>query len=166
MARPVRLKALDIALDLARDHVHEVGGNNRGRDVERIIHYAQGQVPESWCVDFVIYCWGHAGSNVIRPGFPRAVNAMDTPRTHSVPLSKLKPGMPVRLKIEHVELFIGWRRRVGRRYVRCPRRLATHMETVGGNTGADGARSDGNGQDGVYVRYRPLVIMRDGIATS
>ncbi len=164
MSRPVRLKALDIALDMARDHVHEVGGNNRGRDVERIIHYADGQVGEPWCVDFVIWCWGHAGSGVIRPGFPRAVNSMVTAKTKALPLSLAKPGMPVRLNIEHVELFVGWRRRVGGRYVRCPRWAATHMQTVGGNTGADGARSDSSdGSDGVFVRYRALSLMRDAI---
>lgn len=137
----------------------ETGGNNRGKQVEAIIHYAQGQVPEPWCVDFDIWAYGHAGSKVIRPGYPRAVSMMVTGGVKST--GSPKRGFPVRYTFDHTGLFVRWLRLVGGRYVSCPKALATHLETVEGNTGASGAVSDGNGNDGVYRKVRARGLVRD-----
>lgn len=160
------VQALHNVLDLERDGVHEQGGNNVGPVVDKVIRYAGGQIGEPWCVDTVIWGYGHAHSHVVRPGFPRAVTAM-FPHPGIVRTTNPDPGDPVRyihaaLGVTHVELFIGWRRAIGRHMVACPQRLATHVYVVGGNTGASGAvRTDGNGTDGVYRKYRPRGYVTD-----
>ena len=137
----------------------ESGGNNRGRKVEEVIHYAQGQVPEPWCVDFIIWCFGHAGSKIVKPGFPRAVALMLTGGV--VRTASPKRGAIVRYLFDHTGMFVGWRRLIAGHYVACPKAIATHIETVEGNTGASGAVSDGNGNDGVYRKIRARSLVRD-----
>jgi hypothetical protein len=155
------LKALDNALALARQHVAEHGGNNRGPMVEKIIRYAGGTVGEPWCVDFDIYCYGRAGSHVMQRGYPRAVRLMVVPGVHIT--HNASPGCPVRFTFDHTGLLVGWRRVVRGRYVHCPRRVATHIATVEGNTSArDSLLSDSrDGGDGVYFKVRPLSVVRD-----
>ncbi|HXU65363.1 MAG TPA: hypothetical protein VN962_26870, partial [Polyangia bacterium] len=92
----LRLRALGNMLDLARDHVLEQGGNNRGPVVDKIIKYAKGQLGEPWCVDTVIYAYGHAGSKHMRPGSPRAVRLMLQRGVQRVARSKARPGDVVR----------------------------------------------------------------------
>lgn len=145
-ARPLRVKARDHAnLVLAR-HVFETGGNNRGPAVEDIIRYAQGDVGEPWCVDFVIYCYGHAGSQIVKPGFPRAVRMMHTDGTMIV--SDPRPGDIVRYTFDHTGIFL---RDNG----------DGTITTIEGNTGAAGAVSDGNGTDGVYEKVRSKKLVAD-----
>jgi hypothetical protein len=160
-SKKLRLAALNIVLDLARKHVAEQGGNNRGLNVDPIIRYAQGQVGEPWCVDTVIYAYGHAGSKYMRPGSPRAVRLMVQPGVHVT--KKAAPGCPVRYIFDHTGLLVGWRRQVGGKFVRCPRWLATHIMAVEGNTSASGSMlSDSrNGGDGVYYKIRPLSVVQD-----
>lgn len=167
---PMRMLALHHALALAREHVHEAGGNNRGAEVERIIRYAGGVVGEPWCVDTVIYVYGHAGSHVMRPGAPRAVRFM-APRagvTVHGPREG-RPGDPLRFIFDHTGLLVGYRRltRAGR-YVPASPATATHVMTVEGNTGHDGARADGSptGRDGVFVRYRAIELVRDSLRVA
>lgn len=161
MARALRLRALDIGLDLARAHVVEGGRNNRGPVVDNIIGYAHGDLGEPWCVDFDIWCYGHAGSRFLKPGSPRAVRLMNA---HGVrPVKAAKPGDPVRFTFDHTGLLIGFRRYVAGKLVPCPRWLATHIKTVEGNTGSSGQMlSDSrDGGDGVYVKVRPLWAVAD-----
>lgn len=135
----LRIRALDQAeLQLAQ-HVFETGGNNRGPAVERIIRYAQGDIGEPWCVDFVIWCYGQAGSRVVKPGYPRAVRLMRTAQTMVV--SDPRPGDIVRFSFDHTGLFV-------------KDNGDGTITTIEGNTGARGAVSDGNGSDGVYRKIR------------
>lgn len=166
-ARRIRYKALKEMLRLQRLHVVEVGRNNRGPMVDRIIDYARGALGEAWCVDTMIWVYGHAGSRFLKPGFSRAVAYMNAHGVRPIALAKLHAGDVLRYVFDHTEMFVGWRRLVyvrGRAvFVRCPRRLATHVKAVGGNTGADGAVSDGAGSDGVHVRYRPIGLIADAL---
>lgn len=155
---PLAARAWELAGDCVG--IREVGGNNRGAAVERIIRYALGVVPEPWCVDGVIWCYGHAGSVVVKPGYPRAVRMMLVPGVAQTSDPQL--GDPVRFTFDHTGLFGGWRRLLLGRYVACPKPLATHLLTREFNTGGAGAlTSDGGagGTDGVYekVRHRSLV---------
>lgn len=161
-SRRLRLRALRIMLDLARAGVRESAGNNRGPMVDRITDYARGQRGEPYCVNGVIWAYGHAGSTVVRPGFPRAVRLMDVPGVH-ITLNP-KAGCPIRYRFDHTGLLIGWRRYVRGRLVRCPRKYATHLLAVEANTSASGALevSDGHSRgDGIHVKVRPLGQVQD-----
>lgn len=160
--RKLRLDALHRVLELARQHAVESGGNNRGPLIDKIIDYAGGDRGEPYCVDTVIWGYGHAGSKVVRPGYPRAVRLMDVPGVHRTDGGKA--GCIVRYVFDHTGLFIGYRRQVRGRWVLCPRKIATHIKACEGNTSPVGAEriSDGaNRSDGVYVKYRPLAQVRD-----
>lgn len=144
--RQLRIKALDQAKLTLAEHVFETGGNNRGPKVEQIIRYAQGDIGEPWCVDFVIDCYGHAGSTAVSPGFPRAVRLMKTPGTRIVTLPL--PGDIVRYTFDHTGIF---EKDNG----------DGTITTIEGNTGANGAVSDGNGSDGVYRKIRSKALVAD-----
>lgn len=154
----LRLKAVKHA----RIHVGnmELGGNNRGYWVERIIKYAQGTVPEAWCVDFVIWCYGHAGSTRVKPGFTRAVRYMfPAPHSDLIQVSQPHLGNIVRYTFDHTGLFLNGCNAYGSRRLW---RFATHIKTIEGNTGATGAESDSStGGDGVYVKIRSRALVRD-----
>lgn len=147
--------ALANARQQLRAHVMETGGNNRGPAVERIITYAKGQIGEPWCVDFVIWCYGHAGSLTIRPGFTRAVAYM---RTYTITgtLNPI-PGDPLRYTFDHTGIFVGWCNAYGS-LTSSP---SDYVLTIEGNTGSTGAVSDGSGADGVYMKIRPRSLVRD-----
>lgn len=150
----LREKALYQARAALARHVFETGGNNRGPEVEEIIHYAGGDVGEPWCVDFVIWCYGKAGSRVLKPGFPRAVSMMRTMGVTTV--ANPMPGDAVRYRFGqgHTGIFECWVRLVNGEWKACLRRDATALQAIEGNTGATGAVSDGNGSDGVYRKIR------------
>lgn len=154
-ALTLRLKALRHA----KFHVGDMeqGGNNRGPKIERIIHYAKGQVPEAWCVDFVIWNYGHAGSDVVKPGYTHAVRFMKRPGLEAV--AQPHSGNIVRYTFDHTGLFWYACDALGRRRLW---RNATHIKTIEGNTGASGAVSDSTtGGDGVYVKIRHKSLVRD-----
>lgn len=144
--RPLRLKAYDRADVWLDRRVREVGGNNVGELVERIIR-ANGGVPgEAWCGDFVAVCYLEAGS--------KAVNRMWASTIWL--LAKLVPvGSPLRGHIvvfdfgtpgaKHTGIFEQWVV-VGHTFT-----------TIEGNTGSGGARSDSaDGSDGVFRRTRTI----------
>ena len=155
--RAAKLSASTLRSRAARIALHEVGvmevgGNNRGRRVEQIIRYAQGTVPEPWCVDFVIWAYGHAGSEVVRPGFPRAVSAMHQQGLRAT--RKPKHGDIVRYTFDHTALFLGWRG-------------GGWFDAAEGNTGASGAVSDSRtGGDGVYVKRRHVSQVNDFLVVT
>ncbi|UTI65595.1 CHAP domain-containing protein [Paraconexibacter antarcticus] len=144
-------RALDFARHTLAQHVFETGGNNRGPMVERIIRYAGGDVGEPWCVDFVIWCYGNAGSRVVHPGFPRAVSMMKTAKTRET--STPQPGDIVRYTFDHTGIFV---RDNGNGTI----------TTIEGNTGSSGAVSDGNGSDGVYEKVRAKSLVADYLRVS
>jgi hypothetical protein len=140
---PLRLRALAEARKKIGTMEH--GSNNRGTAVEQIIHYANGQDPEPWCVDFVIWSYGHAGSKIIKPGYPRAVSWMHTPGT--VTTTSPQPGDVVRYTFDHTGLFV-------------KDNGDGTITTIEGNTSSSGAVSDSTtGGDGVYekIRFKSLV---------
>jgi hypothetical protein len=124
--------------------VHEVGADNRGPKVDEIIRFAHGDLGEAWCVDAIIWSYGHAGSHVVKPGlFPRAVKAMLV--NGVVRTSRPQPGDIVRFTFDHTGLLV-----------------ADHgsaVETIDGNTGA-GDHPDGT-TDGVARKVRSRSLVED-----
>jgi hypothetical protein len=123
--------------------VHEVGGNNRGPMVDRIIRYADGELGEPWCVDGVIWSYGHAGSEVVKPGYPRAVSMMVVPGV--VHTTTPQPGDIVRFTFDHTGLLV--------------KDHGSAVETIDANTGA-GDHSDGT-SDGVARKLRARSLVKD-----
>lgn len=149
--KPLRERALDEATKLIG--VREVGGNNRGPKVEEIIRYARGYVPEPWCVNFVIWAYGRAGSKYVKPGYTRAVRYM-YPAAGVSRTGSPKPGDIVRFTFDHTGLFV---RDLGNGYI----------ETIEGNTGASGAVSDSTtGGDGVYRKRRAKSLVQDYLTVA
>ena len=127
--------------------VMEVGGNNRGSKVLEIIRYAGGPGPEAWCVDFVIWCYGHAGSTAVRRGFTRAVRYMHA--AGLVTTAAPKRGDIVRYRFDHTGIFV-------------KDNGNGTITTIEGNTGRVGAVSDSRtGGDGVYIKVRSKTLVLD-----
>lgn len=144
-ARPLRLRAYDEAMKMVG--VMEHGGNNRGETVEKIIRYANGTVPEAWCVDGMIWCYGHAGSKLVKPGYPRAVRFMKVTGVHSV--ASPAPGDLVRFNFDHTGMFV-------------KDNGDGTITTIEFNTGPSGAVSDSStGGDGVYRKVRSKSLVSD-----
>jgi hypothetical protein len=128
--------------------VMEQGGNNRGRKVEEIIRFAGGVVPEPWCVNFLTWCYGRAGSKVVRPGFTRAVRYMLVP-PGVVRTTRPRRGDMVRFSFDHTGMFV-------------KDNGNGTITTIEGNTGRTGAVSDSQtGGDGVYVKVRSKSSVTD-----
>lgn len=142
---PLRLRAHKVAESLIG--VMEIGGNNRGEIVTKIIQGNGGAGPEPWCGDFMAYCYKHAGSkgvtrswaSVYLLGRLAGVTKTSTP----------KRGDLVRFVFDHVGMF--------------DKDLGNgEIQTIEGNTGASGAVSDSKtGGDGVYRKQRPKSQVQD-----
>jgi hypothetical protein len=137
------LAASALAVQTGLLGVHEQGGNNRGPMVDRIIRYAHGDLGEPWCVDTVIWSYGHAGSEVVKPGYPRAVSAMLVAGV--VRTTTPQPGDIVRFTFDHTGLLVADH--------------GSSVETIDGNTGA-GNHSDGT-SDGVARKHRARSLVQD-----
>lgn len=139
--------------------VKEVGGNNRGPKVDEIIKYAKGTLGEPWCVDGVIWCYGHSGSTVVKPGFPRAVRDMARRKGVVKVEGKAHSGNIVRFVFDHTGLLWYPCNAAGRRTLWS---RATHIKTIEFNTGSVGAQSDSTaGDDGVAIKVRDRKLVRD-----
>lgn len=156
---PLRMRAYREAKRLLDMHVHESGGNNRGRMVARIILANHGTVGEPWCGDFIAWCYRRAGSTSVTRAWA-GVKAY-------LPLTGLKRvGAPlkgdlVRYSFDHIGLFVGWCDAGGREV---GRKQATHVKAIEGNTGRAGALSDSaGGGDGVYLKLRSRALVSDFI---
>lgn len=136
------LAARALAIQTGLLGVHEQGTNNRGPMVDQIIRYAGGDLGEPWCVDTIIWSYGHAGSTIVRPGYTRAVSAM---KVAGVVATAPFPGCIVRFTFDHVGLLVADHGSV--------------VETIDGNTG-DGDRSDGT-SDGVARKFRAKSLVHD-----
>jgi hypothetical protein len=73
--------------------------------VDRIIKYALGDLGEAWCVDFNIWCYGHAGSKIVKPGYTRAVRFM-WPVNGIIKTGNPRPGDMVRFTFDHTGLYV------------------------------------------------------------
>jgi Putative peptidoglycan binding domain len=135
--------ALAQAQKLLAEHVHEQGANNRGPIVDQIIRYADGQLGEPWCVDTVIWCYGHAGSKIVKPGFTREVSQML--QAGLVRTTTPQPGDICRFIFDHTAILV--------------EDLGSVIGSIDGNTGA-GNHSDGT-DDGVALKYRPRSLVSD-----
>jgi len=141
-AASLRERAHSEATKALARHIIEVGGNNRGTAVEEIINYAGGDVPEPWCVDFVIWCYGHAGSKVVKPGWYRAVRYMNESGT--VKTTAPLRGDIVRFTFDHTGIY-------------AKDNGDGTITTIEGNTGP----AAGNDGDGLYRKTRSKGLVRD-----
>lgn len=143
-ALPMRLRALRVAETLVG--VMEVGGNNQGPMVMRIIRANGGVGPEPWCGDFVAYCYRQAGSKAVTRSWAsvRLLGGVLGVKRVRKPLA----GDLVRFTFDHVGIFV--------------KDQGAFIETIEGNTGASGAVSDSaTGGDGVYRKRRPKSQVND-----
>lgn len=165
----LRLRALEEMGKLVG--VMEVGGNNRGPVVSKIIEENGGTGPEPWCGDTVAYAYRKAGSKVVQRAWAAVVNLgfLSGMRILKTKLSALAgdilvfefngDGVP-----DHTGLLRYWLRYVNGIPVKCPAREATHAATREGNTGARGAVSDSTtGGDGVYDKIRELAQIQRAV---
>jgi hypothetical protein len=149
---PLRLKAFAEAKKLLG--TLEQGGNNTGPVVDKIIKESGGKVGDSWCGWFVAYCYAHGGSK-LKSWQLGAVRLMDDAGLLKV--RNPQRGHVVRFtfngKVDaHTGLFDEWHDR--------DRGL---FYTIEGNTGTDGAASDGGAlkRDGVHRRLRHTSNVHD-----
>lgn len=143
-ALPMRLRALEAAESLVG--VMEIGGNNRGPVVNRIILANDGAIGEPWCGDFVAYCYRQAGSKAVTRSWAsvRLLGSVAGVTKVAKPMA----GDLVRFNFDHVGMFV--------------RDAGAFIETIEGNTGASGAVSDSaTGGDGVYRKRRPKSLVAD-----
>lgn len=142
--KPLRLKALSEARRLVG--VMESGGNNRGREVERIIREGGGLAGQPWCGWFAAAIYKRAGSKIVdgRWGAVRLLFPLTGIRRTSNP----QAGDLVRYTFDHVGIF--------EKHIN-----GSTIECIEGNTGPAGAVSDGDGSDGVYRKRRSTSLVRD-----
>ena len=139
-------RALHVAETLL--NVREVGGNNAGPMVSKIIHANGGVGPEPWCGDFVAYCYRLAGSKSVVRAWA-SVNLLRRARGLKQTRDP-KPGAIVIYNfdsdpdLEHTGLFKRW-------VVKGKTFLA-----VEGNTRAGTQTSDSGGGEGVGERERSI----------
>lgn len=168
--RPVTLseRAYRAAVNLVG--IMEVGGNNAGEKVAHIIREAGGSAPARppWCGYFLGFVYDVAGSKLLPDWRAGAVRLWDDiPGVVVIPAASARRGDGIRFTFDHIGMFVGWRRQIAGRFVKCPRVLATHAETIEGNTGASGAVSDSKtGGDGVYRKMRPLSLVADYVRVT
>jgi hypothetical protein len=142
---PLRLRALKEAVRLVG--VMEVGGNNQGREVLRLIRENGGTGPESWCGDFVAHCFRVAGSKVVQRGWAAVRFLGFLTGMKIVSYADALPGDIVCYTFDHTGIL---KRKIG----------GGMIETVEGNTGRSGAVSDSRtGGDGVYIKHRSTALV-------
>lgn len=148
-ARPMRLRAYDEAVKLSR--VREIGGNNTGPMVEKIIRSVGGYDRAPWCGFFVAYCYQQAGSKSITSLWGRAwslgllagMGKTRNPKRGHIVVYDFGAG--------HCGLFDRW--------VDKDRGIFLARE---GNTRPDGSEdvSDAGGGEGVHLRTRDTSQVR------
>ncbi len=159
-AKPLREKAWAEAGKCVG--ARESWDKNRGPLIDQVIRYAKGDLGEPYCVDGVIWCYGRAGSQVVRPGYTRAVRYMLVPGVART--SSPSRGDIVRFTFDHTGLFGGWRRYALGKLVPCPKALATHFVSREFNTSASGSTTSDpahDGTDGVYEKVRQRSLAQD-----
>lgn len=158
LREPLRVRAYRQAVQWIG--VMEVGGNNIGAEVERIIATGGGRRGDPWCGWFDAACYKLAGSVAVTWQWG-AVRLMALAAGVVKTVTPLL-GDILRFTFDHTGIFVAFVRWNGAKWVRCPRAQATAVETIEGNTGATGAVSDSKtGGDGVYRKIRPLSLVSD-----
>lgn len=139
--------------------VREHGGNNRGTKVMEIIRANGGTGPEPWCGDFVAWCYRRAGSEAVTRSWAAVRLLGSLSGMKRIGKRDAVPGDIVRFTFDHTGIVEHYCDSAGRK-VGADR--ATHMATIEGNTGSDGAASDSaGGGDGVHRRRRSLALVKD-----
>lgn len=140
--QPLRLRAFAVAEEMLG--VVEVGGNNTGPVVNKIIRANGGVIGEPWCGDFVAYCYRDAGSQLVDRAWA-SVNAIESGNNGDFKrIANPARGDVVTFSFSHTGLFDKWIDR--KRGI---------FRTIEGNTGSFGAVSDSlTGGDGVYRKDR------------
>lgn len=127
--------------------IMEQGGNNVGRDVERIITEGGGIRGQAWCGWFQAAVYKRAGSKAVdwHWGAVRLLpEASGVERTNTP-----RRGDLVRFTFDHVGMFV-------------KDNGDGTITTIEGNTGSSGAVSDSKtGGDGVYRKVRAKILVRD-----
>lgn len=149
---PLGARALGHAEDLIG--VMEVGGNNAGPAVAKIIRGAGGSPKDHppWCGYFAAYCYTLAGSKLVdwRWAAVRLLPAVPGLKRVTRP----RRGDLVRFTFSHVGLFV-------------KDNGDGTIETIEGNTGQTGAVSDSKtGGDGVYRKVRAKSLVQDYLRVS
>ena len=154
-AKNLRQRAFANAVELLG--VQEVGGNNAGPMVSRIIKANGGAGPEPWCGDFAAFVYRLAGSDIVKAGPNRLWAYVPwMTRTNVTKTTDPKRGDLVRYDWnadrvqDHVGLFDRWIE-PGKTFY-----------AVEGNTGKDPNVSDSTaGGDGVHRRVRSIGLVSD-----
>ena len=145
MLKPKLLRERAILNSLDDVGITEKGGNNRGRDVERIIKANGGVVGEPWCGDAVAAWYLEAGSKSVTRSWA-SVSALSRLLTRIKLLNNVRRGHVVIYDFDHTGLFLRW-----------VDKGKGIFEAVEGNTGDSGAVSDSKtGGDGVKIKQRNL----------
>lgn len=135
--------------------IMEHGGNNKGREVMRIIRENGGTGPEAWCGDFVAHCYRVARSQRVTRLWAAVRYLGRIPGTRTIPYPR--GGDIVVYTFDHTGIVVTYCDQYGNKRTR---RRATHIKAIEGNTGASGAVSDSKtGGDGVYIKIRPLTLV-------
>jgi hypothetical protein len=142
--RPMRFRALENA---RRDlDVREVGGNNQGPEVMKMIRANGGTGPEPWCGDAVAWWYRNAGSKLVERGWASTIWLLAN-------LSPVKHPLPGHVVVydfgtggaKHTGLFECW----------VDRRAGTFL-AIEGNTNTSSTASDAGGGEGVHRRSRTV----------
>lgn len=127
--------------------IFEVGGNNRGPWVEKIIRANGGLIGEPWCGDFCAYVYRNVGAKSVTRAWAAVRLIPGVPGLKTV--TSPKPGDLVRFTFDHVGIYV---RDLGNGQILC----------IEGNTGRSGAVSDSrSGGDGVYKKPRAKYLVKD-----
>ena len=132
-----------LPIDFAKKEVGYVEGVANANKYSKDL----GRPAESWCCDFVVWCYKQAGLLAHVDNTASVIQMHNWAKTNGllVQTSQVRAndlvtfdwsgtGVP-----EHIEIAVGWNG-------------ATHLiDTVGGNTGNGGNQSNG---DGVYFKHR------------
>jgi hypothetical protein len=156
--RPLRLKALDVALAEASRHVREVGGNNHGPRVKQYL--AEVGLPEGypWCDAFVSWCFHKAAGHKLDWESAGVGVTYVHARARGWLVTR-----PFRGDLVLYD-FTGTGRRITSGSLSCPRSASSAAgcsKLCEGNTesGSAGSQADGGG---VYVRRR--LVRRSRVA--
>jgi hypothetical protein len=142
---PLRLRAYREAERLIG--VMERGANNRGAQVEQIIREGGGLPGQAWCGWFLACVYKRAGSKAVT--WQMGAVRLWLPLSGVKRVKQPYKGNAVRFTFDHIGMFV-------------KDNGNGTIETIEGNTGASGARSDSStGGDGVYRKVRSKSQVRD-----
>lgn len=127
--------------------VREVGGNNVGPMVTKIIRANGGTGPEPWCGDFVAYCYTLARSKAVQRGWAATTLIGRLQGLTVIPLDQAHQG-----DILVFDFGTGTPEHMGLYGKRLPGGALQTREGNTTNAGADNVSDAGSTSDGVYEK--------------